>query len=134
MKLLPRATRLLAPLACTTLISWAGPASADSAQAEIEALLVQVGRSGCGFVRNGSEHSSVEAEKHLRLKYRKGKRYADTPESFIEKLGSGSSWTGEPYRVHCPGQPEQLSSTWLTGLLEAQRRAANGETEAAAPP
>jgi hypothetical protein len=109
-------------LACAILVSWAGPVRADSAKAEIESLLVAVGQSGCGFVRNGSEHTSVDAERHLRMKYRKGERFVDTPEHFIERLASGSSWTGQPYRVHCPGEPERLSSSWLKGLLDAQRR------------
>jgi len=110
-------------LACALAIWWAGAARADTARTEIEALLVAVGQSGCAFVRNGEEHSPTDAEDHLRLKYRRGARYADTAEHFIERLASKSSWTGRPYTVRCPEAPEQPASTWLHGLLRAQREA-----------
>lgn len=117
--------------ACVSGFCWAAaaPAGAEAANAEIESLLVAVGQSGCGFVRNGKAHGSAEAEEHLRLKYRNGARYADTPEHFIDRLGSKSSWTGQPYRVRCPGEPEQPASEWLHGLLRAQREAAGAAAE-----
>jgi hypothetical protein len=47
---------------------------ADSA-AEIEYLLSTLGSSECTFVRNGKRHSAEDAEEHLRMKHRRGKRY-----------------------------------------------------------
>jgi len=99
--------------------------SPPHAEQEIEALLSWVGDSGCLFIRNDSEHSAEEAEQHLRAKYKRGHKYAATPELFIERLASGSSWSAEPYRVQCSGADgtaiESLSSAWLHSGLRKIR-------------
>ena len=97
-------------------------AGAASSETEIEYLLDFVSASGCTFVRNGSEHSSVDAAEHLRLKYRRGRRYADTAEEFIDNLASKSSWTGRAYRVICEGRAEP-SADWLHRALDSYRAA-----------
>jgi hypothetical protein len=107
----------------------------DPAQApkEIEHLLEFVANSGCTFHRNGSDHDSVDAADHMRLKYSRGKRYADTAEHFIDRLASKSSWTGKPYMVTCSNQTEP-SGEWLNRELNHYRAAsvssASGETGA----
>jgi hypothetical protein len=95
---------------------------AATAEAEIEYLLDFVASSGCTFIRNGSEHDSADAADHLRLKYRRGRRYADSAEGFIDNLASESSWTGRPYRVVCDGEAES-SRAWLYRSLERYRAA-----------
>ena len=99
------------------------PAAADEqiAKREIEFLLTSVGNSECVFVRNGSRHSAVEAESHLRLKYGKTYKHIDDANEFIEKLASQSSWTGKPYTIDCPGADPQASRDWLTARLQAYR-------------
>lgn len=87
---------------------------------EILYLLEYVADSGCTFIRNGVEHESTDAADHLHLKYQRGKRYAGTAEQFIDRLASGSSWTGKPYSVTCQGKTE-LSGTWLHRALEEHR-------------
>ena len=88
------------------------------ADREIQHLLSWVADSGCSFTRNGTVHTSPDAADHLRLKYEKGKRYADTAEQFIDRLASKSSWTGKSYTVDCNGQVES-SNAWLhRALLE----------------
>ena len=100
------------------------PALADATtDAEIEYILTTVGQSECVFVRNGSEHSASDAEIHLRLKYRKGARYVDSSEDFIDRLASGSSWTKQPYQIRCPGRPETKASPWLHSMLRDYRQA-----------
>lgn len=97
----------------------AGSALAD-AEREIAYLLDYVASSGCEFQRNGSAHDPADAADHLRLKYSRGKRYATTAEQFIDRLASESSWTGEPYTVHCAGQ-EEATSAWLHRALQDYR-------------
>jgi len=72
--------------------------------------------SGCEFIRNGDRRDSVAAANHLRLKYRRGQRYADTAEHFIDRLETKSSWSGKPYLIECEGQSE-ASGKWLYSRL-----------------
>ena len=93
----------------------------DAADQEIGFLITSVEESGCVFVRNGDEHSSEDAADHLRLKYRRGKRYAGSAEQFIERLASESSWTGKPYYIQCADTGKHLSKDWLTDQLTGFR-------------
>jgi len=90
---------------------------------EIDHLLETIGNSECVFIRNGSRHSADKAEEHLRMKYERGRRYAVSAESFIEKLASKSSITRKIYMMECPGSKAEPSSEWLTHRLEEFRRA-----------
>jgi len=94
-----------------------------SGEDEIEYLLQAVGDSGCMFVRNGRFHDSEEAESHLRLKYRRGARYVNSAETFIERLATKSSWSGDEYTIKCAGEPEVTSAAWLIAQLQVYREA-----------
>ncbi len=96
------------------------PSAADAAAAEIEALIQTVETSGCTFIRNDTRHDAGDAAEHLRLKYRRGKRYADTTEHFIERLASKSSWSGKPYFIECDNVQEEAGD-WLTDELHRLR-------------
>ena len=96
-------------------------AIADGAEVEIEHLITTVGESGCTFIRNGSRHDAEDAASHMRLKYRRGKRYATTAELFIERLASKSSFTGKPYKIECPGSDAVPSGDWLMARLHEYR-------------
>ena len=96
-------------------------ATADTADVEIEHLITTVGESGCTFIRNGSRHDADDAASHMRLKYRRGKRYAPTAELFIERLASKSSFSGKPYAIECPGNDAVPSGDWLTARLQEYR-------------
>ena len=78
------------------------------AETEIRLLIQAVRESGCEFDRNGRLYTAERAAERLELKYARGKRYADSAEAFIERLATGSSWTGEPYRMIC--DPDKISS------------------------
>jgi Family of unknown function (DUF5329) len=94
---------------------------ADTAEDEIDYLLASVGRSACTFIRNGEQHSAKDAEAHLRMKYRRGKRYASSSEKFIERLASKSSLSKQPYYIKC-GEDEQMAfGEWLTQRLREYR-------------
>ncbi|MCF7750015.1 YfeK family protein [Bacillus subtilis subsp. subtilis] len=95
----------------------------DSARREIAGLIGALDGSSCRFQRNGSWHDAAEARAHLQRKYdyllRKDK--VDTAEQFIERAASQSSMSGTPYRIACPGQPEQTSAAWFGARLKAMR-------------
>jgi hypothetical protein len=97
-------------------------AYADGAETEIEYLVGTIGASDCTFIRNGKRHSAEDAEDHLRMKYRRGKRYAPTAEKFIERLASASSMTKKPYYIECDGQDAVPSGEWLTAQLNEYRQ------------
>jgi hypothetical protein len=101
-------------------------ATADTTAAEIEYLVDTIGASDCTFIRNGKRHSAEDAEDHLRMKYRRGKRYAPTAEKFIERLASASSWTKKPYFIECAGEDAVPTGEWLTAHLDASRDKASG--------
>ena len=96
-------------------------AFADDAETEIEHLITSVGESGCTFVRNGSRYDAEDAASHMRLKYRRGKRYAPTAELFIERLASKSSMSGKLYFIECEGEDPVPSGEWLSARLEGYR-------------
>ena len=111
--------RLLLMMALAVLLPAA--AIADNSEAEIEHLITAVGESGCTFIRNGSRHDAEDAASHMRMKYRRGKRYAPTAELFIDRLASKSSFSGKPYAIECPGSDPVPSGEWLTARLHEYR-------------
>jgi hypothetical protein len=114
-------------LSMTLLVLFALSAAAEDqrSQAEIEHLLGFVASSGCTFHRNGADHDAADAADHLRLKYRRGGKYVNSAEQFIDRLASESSWTGKPYTVTCEGRTRPTAE-WLHQALEAYRAAAPG--------
>ncbi len=105
------------PFALPMLCWWPALVTADAAAAEIEYLLAALGQSECTFIRNGKEHSPVDAESHLRMKYERGRKYVDSAEQFIDRLASESSWSGKPYYIQCPGEDRQKTVAWLSQRL-----------------
>ncbi|MDG0992492.1 MAG: DUF5329 domain-containing protein [Luminiphilus sp.] len=105
------------------------PATEAPVEAEINALLEVVAKSGCDFKRNGTLHASPDAAEHLALKYSRGRRYVETTEDFIDLLATKSSWSGRSYAVICNGV-ETASGTWLhVQLLGLRNSAPNTVTE-----
>jgi len=95
------------------------------AETEIRSLIQAVRDSGCEFDRNGTLYTAERAAEHLELKYARGERYAGSAEAFIERLATGSSWTGEPYWMICDGSKIR-SANWLVERLEASRAKVEG--------
>lgn len=96
------------------------------AAGEIEGLIAALGASGCQFQRNGRWYAAAEAQSHLRRKYDwlVKRDLVASAEQFIERAGSGSSLSGQAYRVRCQGQPMLSSAAWLTAKLAELRRGA----------
>lgn len=81
---------------------------------KIEALIRAVeGLEGVVFLRNGSKHDAQAAGAHLRLKLRNAGRRVKSAPDFIRLCGSGSSTTGEPYRIRFKDGREVLCSDFL---------------------
>ena len=88
---------------------------------EINSLIDSVGASGCAFVRNGKSHTAQDAADHLRMKYRRGKKYAKDAEQFISRLASKSSMSGRSYFMKCDGEEPQKAADWLLLKLSVMR-------------
>jgi len=121
---------ILALFAILTVTGAVGStAGTDAAvRAEIDFLLDRVQSSGYVFVRNGSEHTSAEAAKHMRRKY---EYFADkgeivTVEDFIDLAGTKSLLTGRAYTVRLPDGTVVPTAEWLRGELEARRQSTAG--------
>ena len=113
---------LFAAIALLALLAgYTAHADDHIAEQEITALIAAVESSECFFLRNGDRHDSAEAADHLRLKYRRGRRYAGTAEHFIERLASKSSWSGKPYFIECDGE-QSPSGDWLSSQLALIRK------------
>ena len=93
----------------------------DEVPVEIDFLLKSIGSSDCTFIRNGERHNSRAAEKHLRMKYRRGKRYAPSSEKFVERLASKSSLSKKLYYIECEGEEKTPSGDWLMQRLGEYR-------------
>lgn len=91
-------------------------ANADELE-KIEYLLTKVASSNCVFIRNSGEHSAEAAEQHLRMKYRRAKKWVTSAESFITRIATKSTLSGKPYRIRCDGQDAQLTAQWLRERL-----------------
>lgn len=113
--------RLALFLVVSTLFFASFGAHADEVPTEIDYLLTTVGSSDCVFIRNGKRHDAQDAEDHLRMKYRRGKRYAPTTEAFIERLASKSSMSKKLYQIDCPGTGPVPSGEWLSQRLAEYR-------------
>jgi hypothetical protein len=94
----------------------------DGVPTEIDYLLRSVGSSGCTFIRNGERYDSRAAEDHLRMKYRKGKRYAASSEAFIRRLASNSYLSKKVYYIECDGEEMIPSGDWLLERLGEYRK------------
>jgi hypothetical protein len=123
----------LSILALIGILTLSGAANAaappdPAVRVEIDYLLDRVQNSGYVFIRNGSEHTSAEAAKHMRRKY---EYFADkgeivTVEDFIDLAGTKSLLTGRQYTVRLPDDTVVPTAEWLRGELEARHQSAAG--------
>jgi hypothetical protein len=125
---LAMAALMLAGLGCATNVHAADDVATTTMNAEIDYLLDAVATSNCVFVRNGKEHDAQAARKHLQTKRKRGRRYFDSAEEFIERLASSSSWSGKDYTIRC-GDDSQTAKAWFTIALERYRDDRTGRPE-----
>ncbi len=91
-------------------------------KAEIQHLLTYVAKSGCNFIRNGVEHTPLDAVKHINTKNDYFKDKIDSTEKFIELSASRSTITKRRYTIKCPGKEAMDSQKWLLEKLDMLRR------------
>ena len=103
------------------LVSLPGVLPAATMDEEIDYLLASVGASDCTFIRNGKSYAAKSAQDHLQMKRKRGKRYYDSADEFIDRIASKSSFSGKPYRIQCGDDPEQTAAAWFTALLRQHR-------------
>ena len=97
-------------------------AAASSPNPEIEVLIVRVEHArDVTFIRNGSEHTAIEAAAHMRRKLGAAHGRITTAEQFIDNIGTRSSLTGIAYRVRFTDGREIDSAAWLRQLLRELR-------------
>ena len=67
---------------------------------KIQALIHSVETlKGAVFIRNGSEYDGTKAAEHLRRKLDYAGSRIKTADQFIDKLATGSSMSGKPYKI-----------------------------------
>lgn len=109
----------VAILVSTLLLS--SPALSTDMEIEIDQLLQAVRESGCRFIRNGKAHDSFAAAEHLQMKREKARRYYNSTEQFIARIGSKSSLSGKPYVIDCPESPPIEAGKWFLEKLASIR-------------
>ena len=78
----------------------AAPAAHLSEAQKIQALIHSVETlQGAVFIRNGTEYDGAKAASHMRMKLDYAGKRITTAEQFIDKLATGSSMTGKPYKI-----------------------------------
>lgn len=89
-------------------------APAPEAQ-KIEALIraIEALQGQAVFLRNGSEHDAKAAGDHLRLKWKNAGRRVKSAADFIRTCGTGSSLSGQPYKIRYKDGREVASANFL---------------------
>lgn len=96
-------------------------AQSDNIEAIIQHLIGHVSESGLVFIRNGDNHTSVEAAQHMLKKYEHYRDEILSPEDFIRLCATRSYLSGKPYLVIVDDGKETPTSRWLTAELENYR-------------
>ena len=128
-----RARLLLACLALAALEARAEQlASCTDLATTVGYLTEQVARSELTFVRNGKPYPGAEAAQHMRRKYDHFRDEIQTAEDFIDRAGTRSLVTGEPYMIITKAGERMPTAAWLRALLR-QCRAGTGASDLTPP-
>ena len=114
---------VVAILSIATSSAWA---EEQTVTVEVNYLINAVSDSGCNFMRNDKKHTASEAVDHLQMKAKRGKRYYDTADEFIDRIASKSSWSGKPYMIQCAGKPAVAAADWFSRILVDFRASSEG--------
>ena len=93
----------------------------EDTEQTIEFLIAAVGQSHLIFIRNGEDHTSVEAAGHIRDKYDYFRSRIKTPEDFISLCASKSLLSGKCYLVST-AQGKIPVEKWLGQKLSEHRK------------
>ncbi|MFL6569057.1 MAG: DUF5329 family protein [Chthoniobacterales bacterium] len=87
-------------------------------QARIDFLIRDVEQAkGAVFIRNGSEHPSAEAAKHLRMKLDYAGARVQTAEDFVKLCASESYLTHQRYKIRLAGGKTVDAGEYFTSRL-----------------
>jgi hypothetical protein len=90
---------------------------------KIERLIAKVeSATGAVFVRNGVEHSPIDAAKHLRQKLEAAAGRIETASQFIDVIASKSSISGEDYKIWYSDGRTETAATFLRDELAKLER------------
>jgi hypothetical protein len=108
-------------LACLLAFPMTRMFAGEPLEQTVNYLIRCIETSNATFIRNGTEHTSVEAAKHIKAKYEHFKAQIKTPEDFIRLSASKSFLTGKPYLVRTSNGKEVRLDAWLTEALKAHQ-------------
>jgi hypothetical protein len=92
--------RLPAILALVLIFAPSAQGQQDLERAKIDYLIDSIAQlHDAVFIRNGTDYTSAQAADHLRLKLRNAGAGVRTAEDFIACCATGSSASGEKYRI-----------------------------------
>lgn len=92
----------------------------DVEQRKIDYLIAEVGQlKDAHFIRNGTEYDVDKAVAHLQLKRRNAGSRVKTAEDFIRYCATGSSMSGEKYRIRFGSGETVDSATFFEQRLAA---------------
>jgi len=92
--------RLPAVLALVLIFAASARGQQDLERAKIDYLIDSIAQlHDAVFIRNGTDYTSAQAADHLRLKLRNAGARVRTAEDFITCCATGSSMSGEKYRI-----------------------------------
>jgi Family of unknown function (DUF5329) len=104
-------------LALDVCSAWAGPPAHE--QTRIDRLIRFIeSQKDMKFIRNGTEYSCAEAAKFLRGKMEAMGAEVTTAREFIERIGSKSSMSGQPYQVKFADGKTMLAAQFLSEELK----------------
>lgn len=86
-------------MSCIGLNAQAKPATLTEEQKITQLITYVKNLKGAVFIRNGSEHSAIEAASHLEKKRKNAGKAITTAADFISLCATKSSMTGEEYKI-----------------------------------
>ena len=90
---------------------------------QIEALIARVaGMTDAAFIRNDRSYDAATAAEFLRRKWRRHAAEVRSAEDFIDRVATGSSTTGAPYRIRLGDGRELPCATVLREELGRIRK------------
>lgn len=87
-------------------------------QQKIEDFILSIESSNVTFIRNGIEHTSIEAADHLRSKWKNSGQPDITLNQFITNIASKSSLSGKPYQVKLENDSVITAENWYYSWLQ----------------
>ena len=112
--------KILCILFLTALLAAPAHGRQDAEQGRIAYLINSIAElHDARFIRNGTEYNSTRAADHLRLKLRYAGSRVNTAEDFIVYCATGSSMSGEKYRIRFRDGRIVDTAEFLRGKLAA---------------